>query len=363
MADVETIHSEMLEELDPSYQKSPGFPAYDLTRAFALAVASLAGDVEAAEARLDPENLTGAELDLYVWQHRAVDRKQAAAAEGTLRVTAGAGHISAGDLFATAAGVLFMATGSIDAVTGTLFPVAAVEPGSAGNAAAGTVTVMPVTIQGIGGIVNDEALSGGYDQESDEELRARYYEVLQKPANGGNVYQYEQWCKAVEGVGRAVVVPTPRGPNTVDVYLVDSNGDPADEDLVAEVQALLDPNGNGDGAGEAPIGAVCTVQAAEEKELTIEASLMAAEGSDIAALHDVVQDAIQAMVRKTALAGTSLRHSALVDATMVEGVLDYLTLTVNGSSGTTYFEASEVPVLGSLVISWDREEEDADAGS
>ena len=361
MADVNAIHREMLEELDSTYQRTPGFPAFDFTRAFALGLASLEDDVAAAEGRLDPEKLTGADLDAYVWQHRAVERRQATYAAGTLRVTAGAGHISAGALFATAAGVQFMADEDGDVETGDTFAVSAVEPGSAGNAAAGTVIAMPVTIQGIGGIVNDEDFSGGYDQESDEELRARYYEVLQRPANGGNVYQYEQWCKAVEGVGRAVVIPTPRGPNTVDVYLVDSNGDPASAELVAEVQALLDPNGNGDGMGEAPIGAVCTVQAAQEKELTIVARLMAAEGSSLVPLHQAVRASIVAMVRKTALAGTSLRHSAMVDAAMVEGVLDYLELTVNGSSGTTYFEASEIPTVGSVTITW--EEEDADAGS
>lgn len=356
MADVDTIHREMLEELDNSYQKTPGYPAFDFLRAFALGLASLSDDMEEAEARLDPENLTGADLDRYVWQHRAVDRKPAAYAAGTLRVTAGSGHISAGALFATAGGVLFMAEEDINAVAGSTFAVAAVEPGSAGNAEAGTVIAMPVTIPGIGSVVNDEAFTGGYDEETDEELRARYYDVLQHPANGGNVWQYEQWCKSVTGVGRAVVVPTPRGPNTVDVYLVDAEGDPADEDLIAEVQELLDPNGNGDGSGEAPIGAVCTVQAARTVSLDVVARLMAAEGADVSALHDVVRAAVIDLIRKTALAGTSLRHSALVDAVMVEGVLDYLELTVNGASGTVYFEAEEIPVHGGLTINWEEEE-------
>ena len=362
MADVNTIHREMLEELDSTYQRTPGFPAFDFTRAFALGLASLEDDVAAAERRLDPENLTGEDLERYVWQHRAVERRQAAYASGTLRVTAGAGHISAGALFSTAAGVQFMAEEDADVTVGSTFAVAAVEPGSAGNAAAGTVIAMPVTIQGIGGIVNDEDFTGGYDQESDEDLRARYYEVLQRPANGGNVYQYEQWCKAVEGVGRVVVVPTPRGPNTVDVFLVDSNGDPAPAELVAEVQALLDPNHNGDGMGEAPIGAVCTVQAAREKRLTILARLLAAEGADVTALHPLIRASVLDLIRKTALAGGPLRHSALVDAAMIEGVLDYMYLGVNDSSGTTYFAADEIPVIDQIGIIWE-EEDEADAGS
>lgn len=345
MADVDTIHSAMLEELDPSYQKSPGFPAFDFTRAFAIGLASLASDVEAAESRLDPENLTGYDLDAYVWQHRAVERRQATYASGTLRVTAGAGHIYAGALFATAAGVQYMADEDQDVTVGSTFAVSALEPGSAGNAAAGTVIAMPVTIQGIGGIVNDAAFSGGYDEESDEELRARYYEVLQRPANGGNIYAYEQWAKTVEGVGRVTVIPTPRGANTVDVYLVDSNGGPADADLVAEVQELLDPNQNGDGAGEAPIGAVCTVQAAEA--VTLDFSMAITAGGDPSA---EIEEALDQLVRKTALAGTSLRYADVVAAILVEGVEDYSALTINGKTGSVSFEDREAPVMGSVVI-------------
>ena len=345
MADVDTIHSAMLEELDPSYQKSPGFPAFDFTRAFAIGLASLASDVEAAESRLDPENLTGYDLDAYVWQHRAVERRQATYASGVLRVTAGAGHISAGALFATAAGVQFMAEEDADVTVGSTFTVAAVEPGSAGNANPGTVIAMPVTIQGIGGIVNDAAFTGGYDEESDEELRARYYEVLQRPANGGNIYQYEQWAKTVEGVGRVTVIPTPRGPNTVDIYLVDANGDPASDELAAEVQALLDPNENGDGMGEAPIGAVCSVQAAEAVTLDVAVTLTAAGDPS-----DEIEAALEALVRKTALAGSALRYADIVAAVLVEGVEDYSALTVNGRTGSVSFAARECPVLGEVAV-------------
>lgn len=360
MADLDTIHREMLEELDPSYQKTPGFPAYDFTRAFALGLASLAGDVEAAEARLDPENLTGADLDRYVWQHRAVERKQAACAQGTLKITSGSGHISAGALFATGAGVQFMSEEDKDVSAGSTFAASAVEPGSAGNAAAGTVTVMPVTIAGIGGVTNPAAFAGGYDEESDAELRARYYEALQRPANGCNVYQYEQWCKAVEEVGRAVVVPTPRGPCTVDVYLVDRTGDPASAALVAEVQALLDPNHNGDGSGEAPIGAEVTVKAAERKSLDFEVTLSILEGYVHANVHTAVRASLIELFRRTALAGTVLRFSAVVEATLVEGVADYIDLTINGQAGTVTFEKTEVPVMGSFTIHW---EDDADESS
>ena len=53
----------MLNAISDRYQKTTGFPAYDFTRAFALAVLSLDGDIELAEANLDVDNLTGVALD------------------------------------------------------------------------------------------------------------------------------------------------------------------------------------------------------------------------------------------------------------------------------------------------------------
>lgn len=63
--ELEQIHEDMLNAIHDRYQKTLGFPAYDFTRAFALAVLSLDGDVEVAERRLNVENLTGQELDLF----------------------------------------------------------------------------------------------------------------------------------------------------------------------------------------------------------------------------------------------------------------------------------------------------------
>lgn len=122
-----------------------------------------------------------------------------------------------------------------------------------------TITYMPVTIAGIGAVTNDEAATGGYDAESDEEFRARYYNDLQNPNNGSNQQAYIAWAMSVPGVGRVRIFPQALGANTVEVCLVDPNMEPAGSEVIQAVQALIDPNKNGDGSGEAPIGAVCTV--------------------------------------------------------------------------------------------------------
>ena len=107
--DLAEIHQQMLDGIGERYQKTTGFPAYDFTRAFAIAVLSLDSDIAVAEEKLDLENLSGTELDTFIRQHRGLSRKYATYATATLRVVTGGGDIQAGNLFSTASGVEFYA--------------------------------------------------------------------------------------------------------------------------------------------------------------------------------------------------------------------------------------------------------------
>ena len=55
--DVDTVHGEILGNISDTYQKTIGFPTYDLTRAFALAIKSLGDDLLTAEAAADVDNM------------------------------------------------------------------------------------------------------------------------------------------------------------------------------------------------------------------------------------------------------------------------------------------------------------------
>ena len=57
--DIDRLHEDMLAAIPDSYQKTVGFPAYDLSRAFALAVQSLSEDLDHAESKMDVDNMTG----------------------------------------------------------------------------------------------------------------------------------------------------------------------------------------------------------------------------------------------------------------------------------------------------------------
>ena len=351
--ELDELHETMLAAIPEKYQKTVGFPAYDFTRAFALAVLSLAGDVETAESHLDVTNLTDTDLDTWVWQHRGITRRFATYATATLRVVTGAGEIQAGSLFATESGVEFFSTSDGTYAEGDTFEVQAYEAGNAGNVAAGTIAVMPVPIPGIAAVVNDAAASGGYDGEPDDDLRDRYLEDLQNPNNGGNIQAYVSWALSVPGVGRVKVFPLANGINTVEVCIVDASMEPADSGLIAAVQAVVDPNHNGDGTGMAPIGAICTVTTAQRVNVSLSVSVTLARGTTTESVRAAIREEVTAYLRDFAFSGddTYISYAKISSCiSAADGVLDHTGLLVNGGTAHIPLGVKETPVLSEVNI-------------
>ncbi len=350
---MESIHEQMLAAIDERYQKTPGFPAWDFTRAFALAVMSLAEDIAVAEAHLNVENLTGVELETFISQHRGIYRRYATCAEASLRIVSGTDpiEIQIGDLFATESGVLFEATLDGTYSVGDTFEVQASVGGESGNVAAGTITLMPVTIAGLGAVINDSAAAGGYEQESDDEYRDRYYEDLKNPGNGSNQQAYRAWATSVSGVGRVKIFPQALGANTVEVCILDSSMEPAPTSLIAAVQAVIDPNGNGDGAGEAPIGAVCTVTTGTALAVNVSAALILADGASLAAVQAAIEEALTAYLRSIAFAQSYVSYAQIGKVIgNADDVLDYSDLLVNGAVANLAVGDRETPVPGTVTL-------------
>lgn len=349
--DLETVHTDMLAAIDDRYQKTPGFPAYDFTRAFALAILELADDIDIAELHLDVDNLEGPDLDRFITQHRGLTRRYATYAEATLRVVSGSGTVISGDLFSTESGVEFECITDTDVTEGDTFEVRAAVGGSSGNVDAETITFMPVTIAGIGAVINDAAAEGGYDEETDDEYRERYYNDLQNPSNGSNQQAYVNWATSIAGVGRAKIFPQAYGDNTVEVCIIDTDMEPADPGLIADVQAAIDPNENGDGAGLAPIGAAATVTTATSLSVPVAATLYLAEGTTLNEAKTEIEVLLTAYLRSIAFVQSYVSYAQVgkIIAT-ADGVLDYASLRIDGDVANMDIASHETPVLGTCTF-------------
>ena len=195
-----------------------------------------------------PQTAQGEYLDLHAGM-RAIERKSAGKAQGTVRFFADAEgqtarDVPAGTVCMTAGLVRFETTqdGAVAAGEDHVdLPVRAVEAGAAGNVAAGSVRMLSAAPAGITGCTNPQAMTGGTDAEDDESLRSRILDTYARMPNGANSAYYEQQAMGVDGVADVTVLPRSRGRGTVDVVIAGTQGTP-EQELIDRVQARLESN-------------------------------------------------------------------------------------------------------------------------
>ena len=346
---VDEIHAELLENISDNYQKSEGFPVWDILRAFAYGLKSLWDKVFQVEAQLDVDNMNGNDLDRFVFQRKGLTRKPANKSVAVLRIVTGEGTITAGDLFATANDIRFEAIETKSVVANDTVAIRAVVAGAAGNVAANTITQMPVTITGIAEVINDNPAVDGYDEENDDALRDRYYEALQEPATSGNVFHYKRWAKEVSGVGDAKVFGLWAGDNTVQVLIIDSDKKVPSAETVARCQEYIDPGIAGSGEGQAPVGAYCTVTAATALDIDIETTLD--YESDETVIRTEFEEKVTEYLASIAFNSNYVSIAKIGDILLdIDGVNDYLDLEINGSTSRVQIPEKSVAILGTVII-------------
>lgn len=347
----ETLNA-MLSAMPESYQKTVGFPTYDLLAAASIPMEELAAQLQETAAKLDPANLTGEELESYIKSRSGLVRNPPTYASGILQVT-GNGTVNEGDLFESAGGIQFAATATVEISGSGEVPIRCTTPGAAGNLPAGSVTMMPVQIAGIVSVSNSDTLTGGYDAESDAAYYDRYILRLQTPPTSGNQYHYRLWALEVTGVGGVQIYSLGHGDNTVDVVLIDVDGQPADEELIGRVQAHIDPSSKGLGEGEAPIGAYCYVSGAEPKELDLSMTVQTLPGAEQEAVTAAVKAAVAAYLKGIAFAQDYVSYARINAAVLeADGVQDVSGLTVNGATANVAIGERQVAVLGEVSIQY-----------
>jgi len=359
----ETIHRRMLEKAPPGISAKEGDFFWDATRPTAIEKAEITQLKLQNILRLAfPQTSYERYLD-FLGEMKGVFRHPATPATGTVIFTGQPGtFIPAGFV------VLTEATGSFSAIefktkertqigedgTATV-AVECLEPGTIGNVAANTITLLGEPINGIASVTNSEPFTGGTGEEDDESYRERILAAYDGPLSGAKK-DYIRWAKEVPGVGAVYVVPLWNGPGTVKILIIDANGQPANQELIDAVQAHIAPDGNL-GGGKAPIGAQVTVDAPEVFVVDIAFSLFLKDGYDA----EIVVENIKARLRDF-MAGFELntgdRPPERITVTRVgyeilsvDGAVDYTSLTLNGNDDYVEIPVAKIPVLGEVTVS------------
>lgn len=347
---MDQLHTDILQMINDSYQKTIGYPTYDLTKAFALVLAPMYEQLDYVAGRLDVEQLQGDDLTRFTYQRKGVERKAATHSRGVLKVS-GNGQINIGDLFESDGGIQFAATEFKQIAGEGLVSVQATISGTSGNVGAGSITMMPKTLPGMTACTNPDPMLGGYNVETDDSLRQRYYDAIRQPPTSGNKYHYLTWAKEVAGVGDAKVYPLWQGDNTVLVLIINDDKMPADQELVKRVQDHIDPGGTGRGEGQAPIGAYCTVQSAEELAIDISLKVMLAANYSTTEVQDNVSKAVTGYLQSIAFAQDYVSYGKVVNAVNdAAGVADFSDLLLNGGISNVTIGDKQVAVVGEVII-------------
>ena len=176
-----------------------------------------------------------------------VDRLAATASTGSITFTGVNGSfIPTGTILQSQDGTQFTTDGDATIAAGTAAAdVTAVIAGIAGNIEAGASLFLVSPISGVqtAAIVGADGIAGGTDTESDDGLRARLLDRIQRPPQGGSATDYVQWAREVAGVTRAWVYPLENGAGTVVVRFVtddDPGGIIPGSGKIAEVADYID---------------------------------------------------------------------------------------------------------------------------
>lgn len=338
------IHERMLENISDEEDKSVGSFIFDVTKAGAIEFYLFGKEIQAVSDKQNIDNLHGDELERFVFQRTGIERRPATKASTEVVISGSEGSvINEGDLVATEdINFVVQETKTIGPSGVVTVLVVAEEYGTVGNVPENSIIHFPVTLPGIIDVYNPEPVTNGYEAETDESLRQRYYDALQRPAKSGNKYHYEQWAMEVVGVGGVRVFPRYNGPLTIKVVIIDANGQPADEELVSRTRTHIE--------NEMPFGVEdLNVSSAISVPINIEVDLVIAEGYEEADVIENIKEKIIEYLQSIAFRQSFVSY-AQIGFTIIDsdGVIDYQNLTVNGGTANIPIGEDEVAVLGGV---------------
>ena len=226
--------------------------------------------------------------------------------------------------------------------------------GIQGNCYCGAILPLD-NVSGLGAAVLEaEPLIPARDEETDDELRSRFYLSVRHTPFGGNKADYREKTLAIDGVGTCVVFGAADGMGAGNVGLMvgDEAGNRASATLVSEVQALYGTAGD----GLAPIGHTVTVATCVDLVINVAASLMLKSGSSMAVVQPLVEAAIANYLENIAFDAGVVFYAKLVAEILGahDAILDVGTVTMNGGAGNITlvksFKNYQVPVVGTITV-------------
>lgn len=194
----------------------------------------------------------------------------------------------------------------------------------------------------------------GEDDEDTEAFRSRYLSGLNTSAFGGNITDYKQKTCSLDGVGGVKVYPVWNGGGTVKMVIISSEYSAPSSELIEMVQNTIDPTGDGQGIGIAPIGHIVTVEGVSAVAVNITATITYEDGWDYVSCKDYIEEAAEDYLAELraqwADSGSIIVRISQLETRILgcPGVVDITDTELNGAEVNLTLGADEIPVRGEI---------------
>ena len=352
MKDRIELRNNFLDNLKNPLSKMEGTFNFDIAATFGITAEEVYKELKFWEKQTFIDTATE---DEYVDKHAlmfGVKRRLGTKAKGTVKVTGKANSvIEENTIFLNRDGIKYKSlrkeylspTGIAE------IEIECLSEGKVGNAAIGEITTFEIQNSNIYSVINEKEIINGYDKEPNSVLVARAKEKATRPAHSGNIYDYEQWAKQVDGVGKVLVKPLWNGNGTVKVLVANYNNDIADSSLIQKVRDRIQRD---DGR---PIGADVTVDSFTAKNINVNIQVILKAGFSISDVKEKIESLLKAII-KTGNAAFEKGNKSILSINRlekaileIEGINDNF-VKVNNSNSNLEIAEDEILIVGTVVI-------------
>jgi len=340
----EQILSRLLSGISDEFDKTVGSFFYDIDKPVSDEIAQISNRTEQILKNGFALTATGIYLDTKVAEQGIVRKTATNSVVNVTVVGTPESIISSGDKVASDTLIFTITEAAILDETGTVTVSAKCDtPGRIGNVPVGAINRFPVTLPGLVSVTNETPAEDGFDEETDDELRKRYFEKVSLPATSGSKYHYIMWAKEISGVGDAKCLPLWNGNGTVKVIIINADKGTASDELINEVAEHIEE--------QRPIGAEVTVESATPLVIDISVSLVLANGVDMETARKKITDSITKYLQKNAFSGAYVSYAQIGGCILsCDEVNDYSDLLLNGGNDNIQIGETEVPTLGVITL-------------
>lgn len=230
------------------------------------------------------------------------------------------------------------------------------EAGITGNAPKGNL--LPIdNISGLSKAVLTDVIIPGTEEETDEQLRQRFFEAVNEPSFGGNISDYRRKINDMEGVGGTKVFPVWKGGGTVKCVFIDADFAAPSPSLVEKIQTAIDPEVNqGQGIGLAPIGHVVTIKGVDEISVSVETSIILENEVTLGQVQGDIEETVNNYMLQLRKSWSSQKNLIVrisqIEARIlnVAGIIDITDTKVNGQTENLSLNEEEIPILEKVTL-------------